>query len=488
MYKVLYLGMPGSGKTTTLLNLLEKELEHTPPEKIAYVSFTKKAISEAQNRAVERFHLSKKQMPFFKTLHALAFAALGMSRSDVVSDAHLRQLSQDIGVDLTDKDKPFQPLALYNLARVKGKPLIQVWQETYSTHTQTWDEINHIVARYVTFKRQNNLYDFTDMLILFNKQKNALPVSTVFVDEAQDLSTIQWQMLDIAFADAQQMILAGDDDQCIYEWSGADKERFLKFEGEKIILDKSYRCPQVVADFANQISRKIKPRFKKTLYGHADGQVVQINTLEAVLPILTGEQETLILVRNRAHVFNMQKVLMYHSVPFTVSGKNIAPFKHVQAIQYFSVLKHCEKVSGIVAENIAECSGLKDLYFDHDAEYSYVDIYKRPCATAEDGDFRLVFKGISNYRLAFYYSALKWGARFKVPGIHVSTIHGAKGSEYDNVVLCCDQSVLTFKAAQREPGNEHRVFYVGATRAKKNLFLLTPTKKRHYKMPLIAGV
>ena len=65
----LIYGPPGCGKTYTLMKIIEKELEDgTPPDRIAFVSFTKKAIAEARDRAGVNFNLSAKDTPYFRQL------------------------------------------------------------------------------------------------------------------------------------------------------------------------------------------------------------------------------------------------------------------------------------------------------------------------------------------------------------------------------------------------------------------------------------
>lgn len=488
MQKTLYLGMPGSGKTTTLLNLLEKELETLQPEKIAYVSFTKKAIFEAKHRAVSRFSIDPKRMPFFKTLHALAFSALGLSKMDVVSSTHLSELGESIGVDLCNKNRPFQPLSLYNLARVSCRPLWDVWQSTYLIHTKTWDELFYIIGKYVRFKKENCLVDFTDMLLQFNKLGSPFPVETAFVDEAQDLSTAQWLMLDIAFKNSGKLILAGDDDQCIYGWSGADKNRFMQFNGDKLILDKSYRCPQVVAEFANAISGRISKRYCKTLDGHGKGSIVQLQGIDELMPKL-AEGKWLILVRNKAHIPAIKRKLMDSGLIFKIGEHSSIDTKHIGPILNMRLFLDTPLhwVSGSAARAMAKCAGIPGIEFDDDKIYYAHDIFKGRVLDISK-DFRSYLLAIPEYLLNYYYIAQPHFIEAAAPRIQVSTIHGAKGAECDNVVLCCDQSILTYKSGQHAPDNEHRVFYVGATRTKTNLYLLPHTKKRYYNLPLINGV
>ena len=76
---------------------------------------------------------------------------------------------------------------------------------------------------------------------------------------------------------------------------------------------------------------------------------------------------------------------------------------------------------------------------------------------------------------AYITALLRRGEKFNaVPRITLSTIHGSKGGEADNVVLYTDLSPAAQKAAEQAPDDLHRVFYVGVTRTKQNLYLVEP--------------
>ena len=82
------------------------------------------------------------------------------------------------------------------------------------------DELNN-------YKDAFQLKDFTDMIEKFIMAELCPKFDVVFIDEAQDLSPIQWKMLEIIKNNTKHMILAGDDDQAIYAWAGADVKRFI---------------------------------------------------------------------------------------------------------------------------------------------------------------------------------------------------------------------------------------------------------------------
>ena len=82
--KTIVIGPPGTGKTTTLLNLVDKYLKETDPNKIGYFAFTQKAAYEARDRAMDKFNYTEDDLPYFRTLHSLAFRRLGINKDNVM--------------------------------------------------------------------------------------------------------------------------------------------------------------------------------------------------------------------------------------------------------------------------------------------------------------------------------------------------------------------------------------------------------------------
>jgi superfamily I DNA/RNA helicase len=109
--------------------------------------------------------------------------------------------------------------------------------------------------------------DFTDLIEDFIDQESTSKFEVLFIDEAQDLSLLQWEMVRKIWKNATKTYIAGDDDQAIFKWAGADVDHFiaLKEEVDDIkTLDQSYRIPGgPIHEFSQKIISKVQNRFDK---------------------------------------------------------------------------------------------------------------------------------------------------------------------------------------------------------------------------------
>ena len=195
------LGPPGTGKTSTLLGLIEDELESgTEPDEIGFFTFTKKAVSEGKDRAIAKFdNILDKDLPYFRTLHSLAFRQLGLNRENVLGRRDILDLNEKMNLKLTGSSNSDDGhlfamthddrLAfIENLARMRGVGLKDQWHDVEDA--VGWFELERYAKGLNLFKQDRLLVDYTDMLQDFLTKGEIPKLDVMYVDEAQDLSPL----------------------------------------------------------------------------------------------------------------------------------------------------------------------------------------------------------------------------------------------------------------------------------------------------------
>jgi DNA helicase-2/ATP-dependent DNA helicase PcrA len=492
----LILGPPGTGKTSHVLSEIDTLLQAgESPDRIAFVSFTKKAIAEATGRAGEKFNLKPRQLPMFKTVHAMCFAGLGIGKSDVVGKEHYRELGEWLGYRFegtwdesegvpVGSEKGDTLLFLDNLARVQQRPLKEVWEENY--HECEWEELERFQEGYQDFKSSKYVMDFTDMLSAYIAMCDPSPARQVIVDEAQDLSSLQWSVLKHAYGNVRQTIIAGDDDQSIYKWSGADVNAFLALEGNKTVLSKSYRLPRSVHEIANGIVQKIENRFDKPFDPRdSEGEVNFMTSLEEVV---VGEESTLFLVRNTYLARKVQDYMHRMGIPYTNKyGFSSVRSAHIKAIEGVEKLRKAEPATGAevkamydnmrIGEYLARGFKVKVANLKDTDLFSFAEL-RNNFGLLDIAPWYNVLGGIGDDLIAYYQRLKANGYNLdSKPNCSISTIHAAKGGEADHVVLLSDMAYRSHQEYVKQPDNERRVAYVGVTRAKEKLSIVLPQSK-----------
>lgn len=487
-------GPPGTGKTTYLLSVLERELKNgVPPNKIAFVTFTTAARLEALDRVRAAFGFEIKDLPYFKTLHAVAYHELGISHKElIVGPKDLKPLGDLLKIEFKGKwvdtdDLDFMPVGigdgdkLLAFDHFRRHSLMNV-QDAYKTWDgeATYFELKRFCDAYEAWKQQETMVDFTDLL---EYVVEPLPVDVVIVDESQDLSKLQWRALDVFARNAKRIYLAGDDDQAIFTWAGADAETFIGRPGTVRVLDQSYRLPRRVFRQAETIVRGIKIRQPK-IWRPRDEEGTLGRAIDPRHVDYTREGSYLILYRNHYQGKMFEDHLRELGLPYSRADKPAPGGQWAQSIFLWERLRKSETLTVQEVEVVYDA-----MTIDHgitrtakksvqeapeDKVFTLDELTRDYGLKTTDPWFEALGK-ISKTDVMYLRRLLKnYGAKIlrQESQIKMSTIHAAKGRQADNVVLLTDMSYQTRMSFERNPDNERRVFYVGVTRAISNLTLV----------------
>jgi superfamily I DNA/RNA helicase len=484
--KTIVLGPPGTGKTHTLLNKVDDYLKEIDPDKVGYFAFTKKAANEAKERAIDKFNFTEDDLPYFRTLHSLAFRRLGINKENVMQRRHYEDLGKKINIQIDYNDWDEEETGLFttksdylriiHLAKLRNITLDQQFNLKEHNQKLEYTKLKIIGNELERYKKEYGLIDYNDMILDFVKSDKSPKFDVVFIDEAQDLSRMQWDMVD-SF-NTNDSFIAGDDDQAIFRWAGADVDSFITQKGKMLNLTQSVRIPKKIHEYAMKIIERVSNRLPKTWQPKAhEGSITKHWNFE---DINMSSGNWLVLSRTRYQLKPLEDILKEKGLYFENRfGKSFekqiqeaaSNWEHLRQGQVMHG-KDIQKIAPYMSDTNWDKKKLKSLVKD---SFYGIDALTKGYGLNTKTTWYECFDNAGSKRITYIRKmrangeSLKEGARIKL-----STIHSVKGGEEDNVVILPDLTHSTQLSYERNKDDENRLFYVGATRTKEHLHIVRP--------------
>ncbi len=557
-------GGPGSGKTTALLDRVEELLDSGVEVKdLLLVSYTRAAAAEVRERLAERLDRTPRSLRGnVCTMHSKAYDLLNLSRGDVVDEDHKEAFCEEYGIEYEDEyksgsrrtarstaignkiiatsqwlqrtrrdvadwyDVPFQ----WDQERVRLPPDIDENSQEGNKYTPTWPSdddrtsVPETIRAWRAYKGEEGVVGFADMLERV-KERSLLPkINHLVIDEFQDITKLQYDVYEGWKPHVENVLIAGDDDQVVYSWQGADPRLLLQEGGENVVLDTSYRLPSKILRVVQRAVSHIDERQEKNLSPRTEGGEVELIQDPSLFDLARNVQATvdddgsvMVLFRARYQMFDFIDEFVGMGIPFQVmTDGRMWTDRLADYVSAIESIEADEPIDGLEARRLADM--LVDSAFssnERDELFSLIDDREEASDTDDlrelsiepdevrdiapfvpgPGSAADMIRKVTSVQEKSLRAYFVGGYR-DVPHdrVRVGTIHSAKGREADHVFVGTDltEKVVEQMSAAADPedvpvgvdfsrttdpvpmltDNERRVFYVGMSRARERLVVM----------------
>jgi len=390
------LAVPGSGKTTVLItrtaNLI---INHgIRPENILTITFNRAAILDMQSRFHSIFGNDLPPMNF-STIHAFALSVIKShcrkygkqiriiegERPEESKSRILKAIYREVNGEFPGEDK------LEELSRWIGYIKNMMLEGAPEKGTPERDKLDikvdgfkDIFEKYEAFKKEKGFVDFDDMLTnaysilledtkLLSQCRNRYPY--IQVDEFQDNSKIQNELIRLVSSPSNNLFVVADDDQCIYSFRGACPQAVLDFSkeypgSEIFFMEQNFRSLKNIVEYSNMFIKGNLKRYNKSMHTEQTGRGIvktirpkdEEDQLDMLINALREEAppaETAILFRNNLSAVTIADRLMREGIPFYIKDRSLHFFRHWVTEDILSFLK--------LALNPLDMESFKRIYY-----------------------------------------------------------------------------------------------------------------------------
>lgn len=353
----------GSGKTRVLTHRIANIIVNglAEPQQILAVTFTNKAAKEMRERALHLLHklnMYSSQPPWISTFHSFCVQVLRSyihildynsaftiyDRADQLS--LVRKIFKQINLD-TKTYSVQSVLSTINSSKIYGVTPQELMKEAVHNVDRKAAEV---YEQYEKQMKEANALDFDDLMIktiqLFKKSPEVLEfyqneLKYILVDEYQDTSTLQYELINMLAKKHRNLCVVGDEDQSIYSWRGANIENILSFETDYpeaavIKLEENYRSTQTIVNAASEVIRNNNIRKDKTLHTsnkegdkitarevaseYDEGKFVAQNIQTIMKDHSVSYDDVAIFYRTNSQSRAIEEELRSHRIPYQIIG------------------------------------------------------------------------------------------------------------------------------------------------------------------------
>mgnify|MGYP003114484411 CR=1 FL=1 len=531
-------GPPGTGKTYECVTRIRKLLKTIDPLSICYITHTNKAIDEVR----ERLSINKNDSDYssFATMHSLCKQTLNEADKVYVSDENqepfLEWARSNRIRGILKYGKTYGKnfiIKVYTLMRdgdmTFNKAYSVAADDDHKSYRYDPDTVSNLMDDWIKYKEDTGTNDFTDMILNAIKLNNFNHYRVVIIDEAQDCSQLQWDVVRalLSTGTVEYFFTAGDDDQSIYRWAGANVNTYLEFfetevkrnYPEKyqecyIQLEESHRLSNTNIKFLKGISKYIKTKTVKTYKAckccdHDESFTPKIHASLQKVPLKTGAWS--IMASGSSTLEKNGKVL--YEIGIWYSNQNRRRADPVLSSELLSPIRTYLKLQNDQEINFSELKKYRAMFLDfkeHElnelgqnrkfsAEYLKETFpqmnFDKPMYEFFNESYLTKKEKTGGDRMG---SLAKWGEHRKYiktcldnnqdlsldPKVVLSTIHKMKGGQADNVLVIAEMEQPRYSAYKSEdPEREddvHRLYYTACSRARHQLHILSIGNTRSY--------
>ena len=429
------------------------------------------------------------------------FAQLSERQKEIISDKESRCIVVAAGPGSGKTRVLIHKLAsLLLLEDVKHEQLLMLTfsRAAATEFKQRLVELIGGVANYVDIKtfhaysfdlmgRVGNLEDSQDvvgraaeMIAQGEVELSKIRKTVLVIDEAQDMSAEEFKLVQALMNanETMRVIAVGDDDQNIYEFRGSDSRylfQLLQEPNSRLIeMTENFRSARHVVDFANAFASCINGRMKTTpiiSMRDEDGfiSLSRHESLHMYQPLIEeivherGKGTMCVLTQTNEEAVTLVALLRRHGITSKlVQSMEDIRFWNIAEVRYF--MKYLEKrvATPLIPDELWAAAKQKTFHvYDGSQACEYlrrcIQLFEQTCGKA---------KYMSDFREFVFESSVENLCEISISDVVVSTIHKAKGREFDDV----------FMLLSNQPHKDSKLFrqyYVGMTRAKKRLFIHT---------------